>query len=377
MLRAGQKLGKYRLLTKLSVGTFATVFRAYDTLEGVYVALKIPHPNLMNKESLADFTKEVKLAARLDHPNILGLKTADYIDGQLVIAFPLGEQSLDDRLAKRMSLRTALDLGEQLLRALAFAHENRVIHCDVKPDNLMLFSDNRLRLTDFGISKIAHRTISASGAGTVGYMAPEQAMGRPSARSDVFAAGIVLWQMFSGYLPEWPFEWPPPDYERMKRRVHPDMLAVLRRAMELKPSHRFESGANAGCLPSREAQSDQRGPAAHAVEVEIHDQARLEGDPPAAIPEAIRQAVAGQVSLPPLPGPGRRVDVRLPVVWHAPQDLPRRDGVSGPMHALPPRPEARLALLPVVLRRRLRAAQRTLVHRPPLHGPLPQPQVPA
>src|SRR5262245_59270916 len=72
MLRAGQKLGKYRLLTKLSVGTFATVFRAFDTLEGVYVALKIPHPNLMNKDALADFTKEVKLAARLDHPNILG-----------------------------------------------------------------------------------------------------------------------------------------------------------------------------------------------------------------------------------------------------------------------------------------------------------------
>ena len=117
MLRAGQKLGKYRLLMKLSVGTFATVFRAFDTLEGVYVALKIPHPHLMNKETLADFTKEVKLAARLDHPNILALKTADYIDGQLVIAFPLGEQSLDDRLAKRLSLRTALDLGEQLLRA--------------------------------------------------------------------------------------------------------------------------------------------------------------------------------------------------------------------------------------------------------------------
>jgi serine/threonine protein kinase len=241
MLRAGQKLGKYRLLTKLSVGTFATVFRAFDTLEGVYVALKIPHPNLMNKESLADFTREVKLAARLDHPNILGLKTADYIDGQLVIAFPLGEQSLDDRLNKRMSLRTALDFGEQLLRALAFAHENRVIHCDVKPDNLLLFSNQRLKLTDFGISKVAHRTISASGAGTVGYMAPEQAMGRPSARSDVFAAGLVLWQMFSGYLPEWPFDWPPPAFERMKRRMHADMLAILRRSLELKPSRRYEN----------------------------------------------------------------------------------------------------------------------------------------
>jgi eukaryotic-like serine/threonine-protein kinase len=242
VLRAGQKLGKYRLLSKLSVGSFATVFRAFDTLEGVYVALKIPHPNMMRKESIDDFTREVKMAARLDHPNILRLKTADYIDGHLVIAFPLGDQSLDERLQRRLSIRTALDLGEQLLRAIAFAHENRVIHCDVKPDNLLLFNNSHLRLTDFGISKIAHRTISASGAGTVGYMAPEQAMGRPSARSDVFAAGLVLWQMFSGYLPEWPFDWPPPAYERIKRRLHPDMVAVLRRSIELKPSKRFENG---------------------------------------------------------------------------------------------------------------------------------------
>jgi hypothetical protein len=71
-------------------------------------------------------------------------------------------------------------------------------------------------------------------------MAPEQAMGRPSARSDVFAAGLVLWQMFSGYLPEWPFDWPPPAFDRIKQRLHPDMVALLRRALELKPSHRFD-----------------------------------------------------------------------------------------------------------------------------------------
>jgi serine/threonine-protein kinase len=240
MLRAGQKLGKYKLLAKLSAGSFATVFRAHDTLEGVPVALKIPHPHLMQKDTIDDFSREVKLAARLDHPNILALKTADNIDGHLVIAFHLGEQSLDDRLQRRLSLRSALELGEQLLRALAYAHEHRVIHCDVKPDNLVLFSNGRLRLTDFGISKVAHRTITASGAGTVGYMAPEQAMGRPSARSDVFAAGLVLWQMFSGQLPEWPFDWPPPGFERIKRRLHREMVTLLRRSLQLKPSHRFD-----------------------------------------------------------------------------------------------------------------------------------------
>jgi eukaryotic-like serine/threonine-protein kinase len=242
VLRPGQKIGKYKLRSRLSNGPYATVFRALDTLEGIHVALKIPHKGLVTKESLDDFSREVRLAAKLDHPNILQLKTADFIDGYLVIALPLGEESLEERLARRLSLKTALDLGEQLLRAVAFAHTQRVIHCDVKPDNLLLFPDGRLRLTDFGISKVAHRTISASGAGTVGYMAPEQAMGRPSRRSDVFATGLVLWQMFSGRLPEWPFEWPLAGHERLKVIVHPDMIALLRRALELKPSRRFDDG---------------------------------------------------------------------------------------------------------------------------------------
>jgi serine/threonine protein kinase len=240
MLKPGQKIGKYKLRARLSNGPYATVFRALDTLEGVHVALKIPHKGLVTKESLDDFSREVRLAARLDHPNILRLKSADFIDGHLVIALPLGDESLEDRLARRLSLRSALDFGEQLLRAMAFAHEHHVIHCDVKPDNLLLFPDGVLRLTDFGISKVAHRTISASGAGTVGYMAPEQAMGRPSRRSDVFATGLVLWQMFSGRLPEWPFEWPLSGYARLRLLMHPDMIVLLKRSMELKPSKRFE-----------------------------------------------------------------------------------------------------------------------------------------
>jgi serine/threonine-protein kinase len=243
MLKPGQKIGKYKLKSRISNGPYATVFRAHDTLEGVHVALKIPHKSLVTKESLDDFSREVRLAAKLVHPNILGLKSADFIDGHLVIAFPLGEESLEERLARRLSLRTALDLGEQLLRAVAFAHEQHVIHCDVKPDNLLLFPDGLLRLTDFGISKVAHRTISASGAGTVGYMAPEQAMGRPSRRSDVFATGLVLWQMFSGQLPEWPFEWPLAGYEKLRATLHADMIALLKRSLELKPSRRFEDGS--------------------------------------------------------------------------------------------------------------------------------------
>src|SRR6188472_4182773 len=234
MLKPGQKIGKYKLKARLANGPYATVFRALDTLEGVHVALKIPHKGLVTKESLDDFTREVRLAAKLDHPNILRLKSADFIDGHLVIALPLGEESLEERLARRLSVRSALDLGEQLLRAVSFAHEHHVIHCDVKPDNLLLFPDGVLRLTDFGISIIAHRTISASGAGTVGYMAPEQAMRRTSRRSDVFASGLVLWQLFSGRLPVCTFDWPSAGYARLRLVLHPDMITLLKRAMEMK-----------------------------------------------------------------------------------------------------------------------------------------------
>ena len=96
--------------------------------------------------------------------------------------------------------------------------EKRVLHCDIKPENFILFADGTLKLTDFGIAKIARRTIEASGSGTVGYIAPEQALGRPSFRSDVFSLGLIFYQMFTKKLPQWPFAWPPPEYQRLSAR---------------------------------------------------------------------------------------------------------------------------------------------------------------
>jgi serine/threonine-protein kinase len=96
---------------------------------------------------------------------------------------------------------------------------------------------------DFGIAKVAQKTIVrtmiASGSGTVGYMAPEQAMGRPSARSDVFSLGLIAYKILSGHLPEWPFDWPPPGYGILRRKVHPDLIQLIRRSVEMRPSRRF------------------------------------------------------------------------------------------------------------------------------------------
>lgn len=237
-LKVKQRLGKYRLERKLGEGGFATVYRALDTIEGVRVALKIPFEHLVTPELLEDFRKEVRLSASLSHPNILPLKNAEFIGGHFVVAFPLGERTLGDRLQKRISVRLALDFAEQMLSAVAHAHQQKIIHCDVKPENLILFADGRLMLTDFGIAKVAQKTIRASGSGTVGYVAPEQAMGRPSFRSDVFSLGLILYRMLSGQLPEWPFQWPAVGFARL-RRLHPDLVAVVRRAIEVDPRKRY------------------------------------------------------------------------------------------------------------------------------------------
>jgi len=138
-----------------------------------------------------------------------------------------------------MSLHTALAYSEQMLAAVAYSHSHRVVHCDIKPENLILFSDGRLLLTDFGISRVAHRTVQGSGWGTMGYIAPEQAMGKLSFRSDVFSMGLVLYRMLSGQLPEWPYEWPPPAFDRLRRRSHPDLIAVIRKAVEVYPDKRY------------------------------------------------------------------------------------------------------------------------------------------
>ena len=239
VMKARQKLGKYRIERRLANGGFAVVYQAMDTIEGIRVALKVPHNVNIDDSVLREFRHEVRMTAKLDHPNILPLKNASFIDDRFVIVFPLVERSLDDRLRRRLSLHTAMYYSEQLIEAVAYAHRSRIIHCDIKPENVIIFGGNRLRLTDFGIAKVALRTVRASGTGTVGYMAPEQAMGKPAFRSDVFSLGLILYRMFSGEWPEWPYKWPPAGYRKLRGRVHPDLITFLRKAIEVNPRDRF------------------------------------------------------------------------------------------------------------------------------------------
>lgn len=237
MLKARQKIGKYRILGRVASGPLANVYRAYDTIQKMKVALKIP--KLDDNTGHEEFLHEVRVATKLKHPNILSVLNASYIDDHFVIAMELGEESLADRIERRTSTVRALDLAGQGIAALAHAHEHKIIHCDIKPENFILFPDNQLKLADFGFAKLGLRTLKASGSGTIDYIAPEQAMGRPKFQSDVFSMGLVLYRMFSGTLPEWPFEWPMTGHDKLSSRVRPELIEVLKKAIQLDPGNRY------------------------------------------------------------------------------------------------------------------------------------------
>jgi serine/threonine-protein kinase len=241
-LRVRQRVGKYRIEKRLGEGGFARVYQAMDTIQGIRVALKIPHAPFVTEDVLEDFRKEARTTSKLDHKNILPIKDASIIDERFVIVFPLGEETLDQRMKRRMSLETSLDAIDQILEAVAYAHKRKIIHCDIKPENVIMFPDGRVRLTDFGIAKVAQKTIRGSGTGTVGYMAPEQAMGKPSLKSDVFSVGLLMYRLLAGKWPEWPFEWPGPGYKRLRAQAHPELIAVIRKSLELSPRKRFRDG---------------------------------------------------------------------------------------------------------------------------------------
>ncbi len=239
-LRVGSRLDKYRLQRRLGQGGFATVFAALDTIEDRKVALKIPDTRYLgNSQSLDDVQREVRIMARLEHPNILPLKDARFIDGHFVMVFPLGEESLSDRLCRRMSRATAVDYVVQMIAAVASAHQQNVLHRDLKPENFILFPNQEIRLTDFGLARIEQGGHDVSASGTLGYMAPEQAMGRPSYRSDVFSLGLVTYRILSGEIPEYPFEPPLPGFNKLRRGLSADLVALIRKAIDPIPSRRF------------------------------------------------------------------------------------------------------------------------------------------
>lgn len=239
-LRRGLRLGKYRLVRRIGRGAFSEVWKARDTVENRDVALKIALPDQVAEFGREALEHEARITARLDHPNVVAVRNADWIRGRFVLATDLAERNLAQYPGARRSGAVALRIVRDVAAGLAYAHARGILHRDVKPENILIFRDGHAALTDFGVARFAKGATRAyTEAGTLGYMAPEQAYGRPRPASDVFSLGLIAYETLTGFLPTWPFEWPPERHRRFEQKVPPPVRPVLKKAAAFQPAHRY------------------------------------------------------------------------------------------------------------------------------------------
>jgi tRNA A-37 threonylcarbamoyl transferase component Bud32/tetratricopeptide (TPR) repeat protein len=199
--------GRYQLLRELGRGGTATVYLANDLQHNREVAVKILHPALARMLGPERFLREIRIAARLNHPNILPLHDSGEADGYLYYVMPFAAgDTLRQKMSREGQLRVEETLGIacDVADGLAYAHEHGVVHRDIKPENILL-EGGRAVVADFGIARALSGTemsISSSGlaVGTPGYMSPEQSSAGKDvdARSDVYSLGCVLYEMLAG-----------------------------------------------------------------------------------------------------------------------------------------------------------------------------------
>ncbi len=211
---SGRSLGRYHILEPLGEGGMAVVYKAFDTLLERHVAIKVirldAFPPIRLGNVLQRFKRETKMLAKLSHPNIVKVldsgeeKSIPY----LVMEYLPGGTLKQMMQGKHMNWRDAARLLLPVCRALKHAHESGIIHRDIKPSNILLSKSAEPMLTDFGIAKIIEGdeitfdlTGTSVGIGTPEYMSPEQGTGKVNERSDIYALGVVFYQMVTGRLP--------------------------------------------------------------------------------------------------------------------------------------------------------------------------------
>ncbi|MEZ7007318.1 Stk1 family PASTA domain-containing Ser/Thr kinase [Streptomyces sp. AD55] len=205
----GQVLdGRYRVEARIAVGGMATVYRAVDTRLDRVLALKVMHPGLATDATFVErFIREAKSAARLDHPNVVQVFDQGAQGAYVYLAMEyVSGCTLRDVLRERGALqpRAAFGILEPVLAALGAAHRAGFVHRDMKPENVLIGDDGRVKVADFGLVRAVNTVTSTTGAvlGTVSYLAPEQIEhGTADPRVDVYACGVVLYEMLTGGKP--------------------------------------------------------------------------------------------------------------------------------------------------------------------------------
>jgi len=265
----GARLGeKYRVVARLGGGAIGTVYKAKQVVGGPPVAVKMLHAEYVDHpEARARFEREASALSAIRHPNVIGVIEFGTHEGALYLVMEYGEGRTLDALIEEAPLdpSVALALADQLLAGLGYAHAHGVLHRDLKAENVLVTrgEDGALvaKLLDFGLAKFADKgtwgdstTLTAQGSvmGTPAYMAPEQALGaRVDARADVYSAGVLLFELLTG---AWPFYAddlvglirahamdPVPSLAsaRPELRAHPELEAVIRRALGKRADARF------------------------------------------------------------------------------------------------------------------------------------------
>ncbi|AQS70009.1 Stk1 family PASTA domain-containing Ser/Thr kinase [Streptomyces pactum] len=237
----GQVLdGRYRVEARIAVGGMATVYRAVDTRLDRVLALKVMHPTLAADATFVErFIREAKSVARLDHPNVVQVfdQGAEGAYVYLAMEYVAG-CTLRDVLRERGALRprAALDILEPVLAALGAAHRAGFVHRDMKPENVLIGDDGRVKVADFGLVRAVDTVTSTTGAvlGTVSYLAPEQIEhGTADPRVDVYACGVVLFEMLTGGKPHDGDSPAQVLYKHLHEDVPPPSAAVPGMAYEL------------------------------------------------------------------------------------------------------------------------------------------------
>lgn len=262
----GQTLGHYRIVSKIAAGGMGVVYRAHDERLDRDVALKVlPAGTIANEDSRKRFRHEALALAKLNHPNIETVhefgsqENVDYLAMELIVGQPLSEKLKEGPLEEIEVLR----LASQFVDGLAAAHEHNIVHRDIKPGNLMVMPDGRLKILDFGLAKLVEpalagdltqsvETDTGKVAGTIPYMSPEQLRGRPvDQRTDIFAAGAVLYEMVTGRRP-FPqshsaelmgaiLHKNPDPPSSLNQDVSPGLESVIYKTLEKDPESRYHT----------------------------------------------------------------------------------------------------------------------------------------
>lgn len=257
-------IGRYKVIEELGRGGMGVVYRGEDPVLERQVAIKVLPPKKMTPKSIERFLREAKTAARLDSPYIVKIHDIGQIDDIHFIVMEYVEgSSLSDMIEYEVvpgseDLRKRLKIFRQVLEAVRYAHENGVVHRDLKPDNIMVNKSGHVKVMDFGLAFFAgQHSLTEVGQimGTAAYVSPEQAAGKlTDPRTDIYSLGVILFELITG---RWPFsasnplemfrkvaEEPAPSPRVYNKSISPALETIVLRCLRKRPDDRFLSIAD-------------------------------------------------------------------------------------------------------------------------------------